>query len=93
MQSSIMANLAHSSVAREAATKLREVPFALKNWPSLPDDSYVDIKVIAGLLGCGISTVWARIKRGDPLIPKPRKFGRSTRFNVGKQRAALAEGA
>ena len=83
----------HSTVAREAATKAREVPFALENFPRLPPESYVDVKVVAGLIGGGVSTVWAKLKRNDPLIPKPRKFGRSTRFNVGQLRAALSTGA
>jgi hypothetical protein len=86
------AQIAHSIDARRGATKAREVPFALEQFTKLPPESYVDVKVVAGLIGGGISTVWARLKRNDPLIPKPRKFGRSTRFNVGQLRAALAVG-
>jgi len=66
------------------------MPFALAEFDRLPDSANVDIKVVAGLYGSGISTVWAKLKRRE--IPKPRKFGRSTRWNVGALRAALAAG-
>lgn len=66
------------------------IPQALAEFDRLPDSANVDIHVVAGILSCGHSTIWARLKHNDPLIPKPRKFGRSTRFNVGELRAALA---
>jgi len=64
------------------------IPAALAAFDKLPDSANVDIKVVAGLYGSGISTVWAKLKRGE--IPKSRKFGRSTRWQVGELRAALA---
>lgn len=80
----------HSVVARNAAEARSAIPFALEQFSKLPSDAHVDIKVVAGLIGGGVSTIWAKLKRNDPLIPKPPKFGRSTRFNVGELRAALA---
>ena len=91
MKTSITADLSHSTAARVAAAKSREVPFTLENFSKLPAEAYTDIKTVAGLYGSGVSTVWAKLKRGE--IPKPRKFGRSTRWNVGQLRAALAEGS
>lgn len=79
---------AHSIVARKAAEKQSEVPFALANFQSIPNEAHVGIDVVAGLFGCGKSTVWAWVKSSR--LPQPRKFGRSTRWNVGDLRAMLA---
>lgn len=73
--------------ARVADTK-PEVPFALANFPSMPNEAHVDIDVVAALFSCGKSTVWAWTK--TLRLPAPRKFGRSTRWNVGDIRAVLA---
>jgi predicted DNA-binding transcriptional regulator AlpA len=70
-----------------------KLPFALEHFDNLPNSSFVDVKVLAAIHGSAISTVWLRIKRGDPLMPKPRKFGRSTRFSVREIRQRLAKGA
>lgn len=70
--------------------KAGSIPSALANFDQLPDSANVDVHVVAGLHGSGVSTVWARLKRNDPLIPKPRKFGHSTRWNVCELRSALA---
>ncbi|MFM0243034.1 helix-turn-helix transcriptional regulator [Paraburkholderia phytofirmans] len=63
------------------------IPNSLAAWPTLPDDAYVDVRVVAGLFGCAVPTVWRRVRAG--LIPNPRKFGSSTRWNVGALRAVL----
>ncbi len=68
----------------------QEMPFALAEFDRLPDSAHVNIKVVAGLYGSGISTIWAKLKRRE--IPNPHKFGRSTRWNVGDLRAALSTG-
>lgn len=60
----------------------------LADFQHLPDDAFVDIKVVRGLLSCGTSTVWAWVRSAR--IPEPRKFGRSTRWNVGALRRHLA---
>jgi predicted DNA-binding transcriptional regulator AlpA len=46
------------------------------------------VRSVATLFDAGISTIWARVARGE--LPKPRKFGRSTRWRVGDLRAVLA---
>lgn len=68
------------------------IPPALAAFDSLPDAANVDVTVVSQLFGCGVSTVWARLKRNDSIMPRPRKFGNSTRWNVGQLRAALAVG-
>jgi predicted DNA-binding transcriptional regulator AlpA len=90
MNTSGMATPTHSVTARKAAEKPNTVPSALENFKSLPDEAYVDVKVVCGLLYCAESTYWAWVKQGR--LPKPRKFGRSSRQNVGGIRAVLAAG-
>ncbi|SAL75811.1 hypothetical protein AWB74_04879 [Caballeronia arvi] len=60
---------------------------ALVSFDSLPDSAHVDVRTVAGLYGCSTPTVWRRVNAG--LIPAPRKFGMSTRWNVGDLRASL----
>ncbi|MDP1734615.1 MAG: helix-turn-helix domain-containing protein [Sulfuritalea sp.] len=85
-----MNTTAQSIVARNATEKPSELPFALAHFTAMPNESHVDIDVVAGLFGCGKSTVWAWVK--SKRLPPPRKFGRSTRWNVGSLRATLASG-
>jgi predicted DNA-binding transcriptional regulator AlpA len=59
----------------------------LTNFDQLPDAAHVDVHVVAGLFGCKVPTIWARLRRNE--LPKPRKFGSHTRWNVGELRAAL----
>ncbi len=59
----------------------------LKDFDKLPDVAAVDVRTVAALYGCAVSTVWELSRRGA--LPKPRKFGGSTRWNVGELRAAL----
>nr|WP_255504122.1 transcriptional regulator [Cupriavidus sp. UME77] len=63
-------------------------PSALSSFDQLPDSAQVDAKTVAGLFGVGIATVWRRAKAGT--LPKPRKFGVSTRWSVGDIRSVLA---
>lgn len=60
---------------------------ALVSFDSLPDSAHVDVHTVAGLYGCAVPTVWRRV--AAKLIPAPRKFGRTTRWNVGELRAVL----
>ncbi len=59
----------------------------LKDFDNLPNAAVVDDKTVAALIGCHVATVWERSKRGA--LPKPRKIGGSTRWNVGELRAVL----
>ncbi|WP_069265319.1 helix-turn-helix transcriptional regulator [Paraburkholderia nodosa] len=60
---------------------------ALASFDYQPDSAHVDVRTVAGLYGCSVPTVWRRVAAG--LIPAPKKFGHSTRWNVGQLRANL----
>lgn len=60
---------------------------ALVSFDSLPDSAHIDVRTVAGLYGCSVPTVWRRVAAG--LIPAPKKFGHSTRWNAGEIRANL----
>ena len=63
---------------------------ALENFDRLPDAANVRLPVVMALWGVSSATVWRNIKNGN--IPLPRKLTtRTTVFNVGQLRAALAE--
>ncbi|ASW00017.1 helix-turn-helix transcriptional regulator [Paraburkholderia aromaticivorans] len=60
---------------------------ALANWGVLPNDAHIDVRTVAVLFGCSVPTVYRRVRAKQ--IPAPRKFGSSTRWNVGEIRDAL----
>lgn len=61
----------------------------LSDFDSLPNTANVRLPVVMGLYGVSSATVWRNIKNGN--IPRPRKLtSRTTVFNVGELRAALA---
>ncbi|MFJ1214518.1 helix-turn-helix transcriptional regulator [Burkholderia pyrrocinia] len=60
---------------------------ALVSFDYLPDSAHVDVRTVAGLYGCSVPTVWRRV--AAELIPAPKKFGHTTRWNVGELRAVL----
>lgn len=59
----------------------------LVNFDQLPDAAHVNVHTVAGLYGCKVPTIWARLRRKE--IPAPRHFGAHTRWNVGQLRQAL----
>lgn len=59
----------------------------LTNFDQLPDAANVGVQAVAGLFGCKVPTIWARLRRKE--IPEPRRFGAHTRWNVGELRQAL----
>jgi predicted DNA-binding transcriptional regulator AlpA len=66
----------------------RPIPDALRNFDTLPDAANVRDRVVAGLFGCSVPTVWRMSKDGR--LPRPRKLSeRVTAWNVGELRAAL----
>lgn len=79
----------HSGIARKTATAT-VVPGILAEFDTLPDSAHLGVRSVAVLFDAGVSTIWARVARGE--LPKPRKFGRSTRWRVGDLRAVLAGG-
>lgn len=72
---------------RPGLTTAETVPDGLKGFDSLPASAHVGQPVVEGLYDCSPATLWRRVKAG--LIPKPRKFGRRTVWNVGDLREAL----
>lgn len=84
----LAADLAHSTAARKTATHAVKISATLANFDLLPASAYVDIDVVVGVLSCGKSTVWAWVK--SQRLPEPRKFGRSTRWQVGDLRRVLS---
>ncbi len=71
-----------------AKPKGNDIPEALKRFDSLPDSANVRQPVVEGLYSCSATTVWRWVRAG--IIPKPRKLGGITTWNVGELRGALA---
>ena len=67
------------------------LPIDLVNFDRLPDAAHVNVTTVAGLYGCTEATIWLRLRKN--LIPRPRRFGAHTRWNVGEIRRALEKGA
>jgi hypothetical protein len=59
----------------------------LIRFDALPNAASVDVKTVADLFDVHVATVWVRASNGS--LPKPRKFGGSTRWNVGELRGLL----
>ncbi len=75
--------IASSTVRTQAS-----IPNALANFDTLPNAANVRDKVVAGLFGCSVPTVWRMARDGR--LPRPRKLSeRVTAWNVGELRAAL----
>lgn len=61
----------------------------ISGFDQLPDEAVTSVKVIAAVMGNGVSTVW-RYAALNPDFPKPiRLSARCTRFRVGDIRAYL----
>ncbi len=59
----------------------------LATFDELPNAAHVDVSVVEALFGCKTPTILARLRRNE--LPKPKKFGSHTRWNVGELRTAL----
>lgn len=59
----------------------------LENFDALPDSALIDVRAVARLFGCSVPTIYRRARAKQ--FPAPRKFGASTRWNVGEIRGAL----
>lgn len=71
-------------------TTSRRIPDALAAFNSLPDVALIEDKVVAGLFGCSVTTVWRRARTGA--LPKPVKVSaHQTRWRVGAIRQALTD--
>lgn len=65
------------------------IPEALAQFDNLPDSAYIRLPVMKGLYGVSSASIWRGVK--NLTIPKPSKLTeRTTAWNVGKVRAALA---
>lgn len=68
------------------------IPEALANFDKLPDSAYIRLPVMKGLYGVSAASIWRGVK--NLTIPKPSKLTeRTTAWNVGQVRAALASKA
>lgn len=73
-------------------TKRNTIPDGLRHWDILPNQAYVDIKVLVGIYGRSSASLWRDCASGR--IPSPRKFSPGcTRWNVGEIRKSLADAA
>lgn len=65
------------------------IPYALKNFDSLPDSANVRQPVVQALFACSHATVWRMVKRGT--LPAPKKLSDNvTAWSVGDLRKALS---
>lgn len=65
------------------------IPDALKHFSDLPDEAIVRDKIVAGLLGCSVPTIWRMAKDGR--LPAPVKPSvRVTGWRVGALRKSKA---
>jgi predicted DNA-binding transcriptional regulator AlpA len=70
-------------------TPVLTIPTELANFDSMPDSAYIRLPVMKGLYGVSAASIWRGVK--NQTIPKPSKITeRTTAWNVGKVRAALA---
>ncbi len=71
----------------QIAVQSRALPVALENFDRLPASAFVNVHVVCGVYGRSKAAVWRDIASGR--VPRPHKFGRASRWNVGELRAAL----
>ena len=62
---------------------------AVTNFDALPDSARIRITSGAALLDISMPTLYRLVKSGK--LPKPRKIGGTSGFNVGELRAVLAQ--
>lgn len=62
---------------------------ALKNFDALPNSAFVQLCIVCALFCCSPATVWRRVRSGELVAPH-RIGARTTRWQVGELRAALA---
>ena len=74
-----------SSIKAEA--KQARISKAVSGFDKAPDTGQVPVEVVAELAGISRATAYRYSKAG--ILPAPRKFGGSSRWNVGELRAAL----
>lgn len=60
----------------------------VQNFDSLPDASFINIHVVCGVTGLSKASIWRAI--GKTAFPRPKKFGKASRWNVKEVRECLA---
>lgn len=71
--------------AEDAKKRLRR---KLEVFPSLPDEAFVDLKVVSTLLDRSPATIWRDVANGR--ILKPQKVGSSSKWRVGYVRSVIS---
>lgn len=67
----------------------KAIPEALANFDQTPNSAFIRLPIVMRLYGVSAATIWRGVKNGT--IPKPSKLTeRTTAWNVGQVRAALA---
>lgn len=81
----------HSNIttAPKLKTTGATIPPALANFDVLPDSAFIDVAIVAALLGCSRNTVWRKARAGE-LAPPVKTGPNSTRWRVGEIRSYLA---
>lgn len=74
--------------ATARAVRNERVESGLKTFASLPDAAFIRGEMVDAIFSISTPTRWRWGKSG--LLPKPRRIGRTTLWNVGEIRAALA---
>jgi predicted DNA-binding transcriptional regulator AlpA len=65
-------------------------PARARNFDSLPDSAYVDVRAVADMHDISVPTTWRWSSSG--LLPRPEKLGPgTTRWNVGALRRHRAK--
>lgn len=77
-----------TTAAKKTIGHSRPLPIALTVFDTLPDSAAIDVHCLAALRGRSVASTWRDAAKG--LIPQPKKYGSSTRWNVGEVRRALA---
>ena len=63
----------------------------LAQFPSLPDEALVDVRVVSAILGRSVASIYRDVERGR--LEAPIKVGaQSSRFRVGNVRAVARAG-
>lgn len=77
--------------AEENENIARRVRRVLEQFPSLPDDALIEIRVVSALLGRSPASIWRDVGHGR--LARPVRVGaRSSRWHVGNVRASLRGG-
>jgi predicted DNA-binding transcriptional regulator AlpA len=72
-------------VSKTAKPEIKE---ALRLFDELPASAHVKQPIVQALFACSHSSIWRYVASGK--LPRPKKFGHSSVWNVGELRATIA---